>query len=396
MHHKPVSEWVRFGLLNLMLVAVLGVLMRYNMVFALPWFDQRNLLHAHSHFAFSGWLSHLLYVFLPALLQTGSFSVQRKYRWLILANLITSYGMLIAFALQGYKGISIAFSTLNLLTGITYAWIFIRDSRGLRQPAVRCAIAGLISAIISALGPFSLAWQMATHQNNADLYTGSVYFYLHFQYNGWFFFGLMALIIHFFGIGHRLNRSFYFFVLTLIPTVILSLLWIELPNWLYGIVTAATLVQLAGCVLWMKVLWGLASEAQGDIPFWVKVALVVAASAIALKFFFQTLMLLPSVSELALGFRPIVIAYLHLVLLAGYSLFLVGFLYVKGFIAKSKITGWSVSLLIMGILFNELLLGLQAGIPLSGIYIPFTAEGLLLAAGTMLTGAAGLFLGQFR
>ena len=51
------GKWIRICLLNLFLVALLGVVLRYKIAFSLPFIDQRNLLHAHSHFAFAGWIS---------------------------------------------------------------------------------------------------------------------------------------------------------------------------------------------------------------------------------------------------------------------------------------------------------------------------------------------------
>ena len=50
------SKWLRISLFNLMLVAFLGMILRYKILFSLPFLDQKHLLHAHSHFAFSGWV----------------------------------------------------------------------------------------------------------------------------------------------------------------------------------------------------------------------------------------------------------------------------------------------------------------------------------------------------
>ena len=54
--------WLKISLLNLCIVASLGVLMRYKIGFEFPYLDQKHLQHSHSHFAFSGWLSHTLVV----------------------------------------------------------------------------------------------------------------------------------------------------------------------------------------------------------------------------------------------------------------------------------------------------------------------------------------------
>ena len=53
-------KWIRISLFNLLVVALLGVLMRYKIGFSFPFFDQKYLQHAHSHFAFAGWVSQML------------------------------------------------------------------------------------------------------------------------------------------------------------------------------------------------------------------------------------------------------------------------------------------------------------------------------------------------
>ena len=58
---------VRLLLLNLLIVASLGVLMRYKIAFEFPFFNQKNIQHAHSYFAFSGWVTQALLFFISHL-----------------------------------------------------------------------------------------------------------------------------------------------------------------------------------------------------------------------------------------------------------------------------------------------------------------------------------------
>lgn len=62
--------WLKFSLINLFLVAFLGLIMRYKIGFEFPFFDQKFLQHSHSHFAFSGWISHTLMVLMVLFLET--------------------------------------------------------------------------------------------------------------------------------------------------------------------------------------------------------------------------------------------------------------------------------------------------------------------------------------
>ena len=103
-------RWLRICLLNLLLVAILGLILRYKIAFYLPFVEQKYLLHSHSHFAFAGWITQALMVLLVHYLanQQGEW-ILRKYRWLLYANLLTAYGMLVSFVLQGYTFYSISF-----------------------------------------------------------------------------------------------------------------------------------------------------------------------------------------------------------------------------------------------------------------------------------------------
>lgn len=73
-----------------------------NCIF-LPFLDQHYLLHGHSHFAFAGWITQALMTLMVSyLFVSGQTSAFKKYRNLLVLNLITAYGMVISFPLQGY------------------------------------------------------------------------------------------------------------------------------------------------------------------------------------------------------------------------------------------------------------------------------------------------------
>src|SRR4051812_34377131 len=95
-------NWLLISLFNLFLVAVLGTLMRYKIGFPFPHFDQKNLQHAHSHFAFIGWITQALFVLIVHVIQRDQPEVKvAKYRILIIANLVCAYVMIFSFATGG-------------------------------------------------------------------------------------------------------------------------------------------------------------------------------------------------------------------------------------------------------------------------------------------------------
>ena len=189
-------RWLRICLLNLLLVAILGLILRYKIAFYLPFVEQKYLLHSHSHFAFSGWVTQALMVLLVHYLATqhGEWIV-RKYRWLLYANLFTAYGMLLSFVLQGYAFYSISFSTLSIVVSYVFAFFCWRDLTLAKNKISGWWIkAALVFSILSSIGAFGLAYMMANKIVSQDLYFGAIYFFLHFQYNGWFLFLYWSII----------------------------------------------------------------------------------------------------------------------------------------------------------------------------------------------------------
>ena len=125
---SDIQRWMRIAFFNLLIVAFLGVVMRYKIAYYFPFIEQKKILNAHSHFAFTGWITQvlitLLIVYLSSETQTNYF---KKYKWLLITNLITSYGMLFSFPWEGYGIISIIFSTLSIFVSYAFAFIYWKD-----------------------------------------------------------------------------------------------------------------------------------------------------------------------------------------------------------------------------------------------------------------------------
>ena len=123
-----IKFWLKFSFVNLTIVALLGALMRYKIGFEFPYFNQKNLLHSHSHFAFAGWVSHTIMILMVYYLKTKieNFKSQR-YNKIIIVNLICAYGMLISFIAQGYAAISIFFSTLSIVVSFVFGYQYFKQ-----------------------------------------------------------------------------------------------------------------------------------------------------------------------------------------------------------------------------------------------------------------------------
>ncbi len=384
-------RWIRFCFFNLLLVSVLGVLMRYKISFSLPFIDQKHVLHSHSHFAFTGWVTQALMVLLVHYLQTKQLqNVFKKYRYLLWLNLFCAYGMLVSFILQGYGFFSISFSTISIFVAYIFAVAYWRDLNRIAEGGSTHLWfkASLVFNAISSLGAFTLATLMALKLVNQKLYLASVYYFLHFQYNGWFFFACMGLFIY----AARLHKApggnaiFWLMAASCIPAYLLSVLWAAFNPIIYGLVVLASLAQSLGWIFFLRLLLqqkpALTENFKRSSSFILKLSVI----ACSIKIILQQFSVIPSLSKLAFGFRPIVIGYLHLVLLGVITLFLLGYMISTNIVGTARASFAGIAIFVAGIFLNELLLMTQGLTAITGILIPYLNEGLLLAALTLFTG----------
>ncbi|MBZ5857102.1 hypothetical protein [Flavihumibacter profundi] len=374
------QKWCRLALFNFFLVSAAGVLLRLKILISIPWLNFKFMLHAHSHFAFAGWVSLFL---MAALVGKLPDNLAPKYDRLLLFNFLSAYGMFCSFPFQGYGPVSICFSTISVFLGWWFAVLYWKDSMiGEISPMIRLATKwSLVFLVISAVGTFFLAWLMANKVNHPDLYFGSVYFYLHFQYNGWFFFAIIALFLHLMPLEmhQELQKPLLYLALATIPAFFLSALWMQLPGWMYATACIAAAVQMIAFLRIAIHVYPVTRSAIGSSA--VKAIWMLSLTALTIKFTLQALSVIPALSPYAFAYRPVVIGYLHLVLLGFVSLFAIGWLMQhNNFPLRKDQLPVSVVLFIAGILLTELTLMAQGITAMFYVSIPRTNEFLLGAA----------------
>lgn len=383
------TQLVRWSLFNLMVVALVGVLMR-----ALPFIDgfpltYKNVLHGHSHFAFGGWVMPVLLALLlkafPALAQAVAFRHWRNISVLLMAS---AYGMLLAFPLQGYKPVSIFFATLSIVAGYYLAWIVWRALRQLPvTTGYRFLKAGLLYLTLASLGPFATGPLVVLGYHETPLYFNAIYGYLHFTYNGFFSFAVLALIyqaIEREGTSRYGTLVYRLMHIACVPAFALSVLWQQpavVFNYIGGlaallqlVATAALLVD-AGKLVWIK------KQAR-----WI---MCIALLAFVLKGGLQLASAFPAVAAMAANGRGFVIAYLHLVLLGFVSMAALALVVEHRILHFTTAMRQGLWVFLGGFVATELLL---VGAGLHFIAPNFILL-LLAAAFGMLFGLAGLFSG---
>src|SRR5690606_38711009 len=247
---KNIVFWLRFSVLNFFIVAILGVIMRYKIAYSLPIVDQKFMQEAHSHFAFYGWITQIIYVLIIRYLY-GILPAEtlKKYNILLIINAVAAYVMIPSFIYNGYFSVSIAASTAALLTSFAFFFFLLRDLRGTRDLIKPWFLAGLFFAVISSAGVFNLSYMMATENMNQTLYLASTYYYLHFQYNGFFIFcciGFLMLSLKNIGAVITEKDNNLIFWLMFIGCVIgygLSVLWMKIPLWILIVILLGTIAQ---------------------------------------------------------------------------------------------------------------------------------------------------------
>jgi hypothetical protein len=368
MKQFSLSTWMKISFLNLLIVSFIGIVLRYKIAFALPFVDQKFLLHAHSHFAFSGWLSQLLMAFIIQYLQNKRSDLNfRNYNILLWINLISAYGMLFSFPFQGYGLVSISFSTLSVFNVYVFAFAIWKELNRLPVKSIShyWFKAALVFNAVSSFGAFALGYMMANKTTTQEWYLAAVYFFLHFQYNGWFFFAVMGLFTQWLidnNMTIRTNTSkkiFWIFFAASIPAYFLSALWLPIPLWLYVVIVASAVAQVVAFIMLLKQVKQRATGIANIISKPVKWLWTLSFIALSIKLLLQAGSTIPSLNMVSYGFRPIVIGYLHLVLLGVLTIYLIGYFIAVSGIPYSAILKRGLILFISGIIINEILLMLQ-------------------------------------
>ena len=393
------SFWLKFSVFNFLIVALLGVTMRYKILYSMPFLDQKHLQEAHSHFAFYGWITNVIYVLILNYMHKINAQIDlKKYEKLIVVNLIASFTMLGAFLYGGYFWASIAGSTVALLCSFVFFFFFVRDAKKIQDFSKLWFLAGLFFAVISSVGVFNLGYMMMSKTATQDLYLASEYYYLHFQYNGFFIFSCIGFLLFSMkqagsGISEKQNKLIFW--LLFVGCVIgygLSVLWMKMPVSIFAVIVVATIMQTIGAVLlfvFIKKNWTNLVLKWSSMHRFV---LLYAGFAFAVKIALQLGSTIPALNQFAFGFRNVVIAYLHLVLLMCIATFLVNQILATHYFTITNKLLMGFKLLLLGIFLNELILGLMGIFSIKYISIPFANEMLLGVSVLMFASIFWIFL----
>ena len=352
-----------YALTLFILSALYGLLMRWNFAFPTKFIPYQSLLQSHSHVAFLGWgylsvVGAIIYYFI-----SDTNKRKKVYKTTLAILLVAISLMLISFPLGGYKIFSIVLLAVFGLTSYVLSFRVLKDLQG-NDISVKLIKYGIYYYLLSSLATWFLAFVIAT-QGKTDLYYNTIYFYLHFLYNGFFVFALFGLLFKIFEnqqilISPKLQKGFFLFLnMACIPAYTLSVLWSSDFSLFYVIGFVASVLQLISLVFLIKVMRQ--AFLQIKWSFISKLLLIFGLISYSFKIISQILSAFPYIAEKSLALKPFfIIGYLHLFTLGFLSVFLFLIVDQLGKINLQKPTS-KVGILVFltGILITELLLFLQ-------------------------------------
>ncbi len=384
----------RYAFLLLLLSAFYGLILRWNFTFPIASFPYQNILQSHSHVAFLGWGYLISIGAIIQLILKNNISRKKVYNYCLGIIAISITLMLISFPIGGYKLFSIVLLAVFGLTTYVLSYRLLIDLKG-KGYALKLIRFAIYYYVLSSLATWFLAGVILT-QGKTDLYYNTVYFYLHFLYNGFFVFVLFGLLFKIFEkqqihISEKLLKGFFIYLnAACIPAYALSILWSDVSSIFYVIGFAASVLQFISLIfLFVIIKKALKTIRWSGIS---KLLLKFSLIAYCLKIILQVLSSFPYFVAKSLALKPFfIIAYLHLFTLAFMSVLLFLILKQLGNInLQSIISKIGIVAFLVGVFGTEGIMFLQGGLFLTG-FSPITNYSILLFSFSFLI-VAGIFL----
>ncbi|MCC9064932.1 hypothetical protein [Flavobacterium piscisymbiosum] len=368
------KSWLLCTFSNFFIASLMGLLLRWMYVAPIPGVNFQFLMHGHSHVAMLGWVYMMLYCLIFHFFVPKEKHQKPIYNQLFWITELAVVGMMIDFPAQGYAFVSILFSTLHIFFSYYFCYLIIKDANPTTLAEKKLLRAALFFMIFSTLGVWCLGPAVSLLGKASAFYQIAIQFFLHFQFNGWFLFAILAL---FFKqakliIEAKKFRIFYnLFVASTFLTLALPVSW-YLPNPVfYWLNALGVMLQLYAAVLFIQFIRPQFQSFFAILPTIIKIVYGFALFSLALKVVIQLVVLFPELAQVSHQIRNFVIGYIHLTMLGIITGFLFGFALQNDFLnSRNRIQTWGIAIFLFGFFTTEILLFLQ------GIWF-FLGEGSL-------------------
>lgn len=395
------KKWILSCFFNFVIASLMGLLLRWMYVSPMEGINFQFLMHGHSHIAMLGWAylmlySLIFYSFLPDKAQQKP--VYNRLFWVTQFSVL---GMMIDFPLQGYAFISILFSTLHIFCSYFFCYLLYKEKPELPHAEKKMLYTALFFMVFSTVGVWCLGPAVGLLGKASDFYQIAIQFFLHFQFNGWFLFAVLALFIKMGKLtleGKKFKQLYYLLVSATLLSMGLPLSWyISHPvfHWLNAI---AVLLQLIASLLFVRASLDRLRAFYESLCILDKIIYAFAFGSLALKILLQLLVIIPELAQLSHQLRHLVIGYIHLSMLGVITGFLLAFCFQNRILdPKNSLQKWGSILFLIGYLTTEILLFLQ-GLLLyvNQVQIDYYYQQLFVASLCLPIGLLMLSIGFYR
>ena len=396
---------LKVTLIFFIIAMIMGWLLRYFMIAPFTFLEYKHLLHAHSHVVLLGWAFNASFLAITMHYDRLRPAGSKKQNILFWVMQGTIFLAMVAFLIRGYALFSILFSTVFLFT--TYYWVALswKQIKGDRSIGGQFILWALLLLVLSSIGPWSLGFIMKFVGRSHPSYPLSIYYYLHFLYNGFILFALIGSWFHWMddkGYSYSALHARQFLKgmkWAVFPLYALSAVWLNAGIWINIAGLLAALVQLwAGWHLW-HLLSGLKWKAifkNNRIQYFLGVFIV---TVFYIKIFLQFLSGFQWVADRALMTKSYsIVGYIHLVMLGLISIFFLWYFIVQGWMKYgSRMVRSGLFLFISGVFLSEImLLGQGVLIIFSWGHLPDFPGYICAVSALMPLGIILVFAGQLQ
>jgi hypothetical protein len=372
------------------------------MLFSIPFLNYKNILNAHSHFAFSGWVGLALITFLVYDILPSHLGQKKIYQKILWGMELSSIGMVLSFPFFGYTAVSIIISCFYIFVTYVFGWVFFRDLKQSNiHPVVRRLSYGSVTSLaLSSIGPFSLAYIMISKSTNSLLYRDSIYTFLHFQYNGFFTLAIFAAFFCYWvkkGVAMPAITKWFSILLlaSVIPSLFLSMLWHNL-FFLYLLAAIGCICILCSVFCFLPIFKESVKQDFFQQPL-ARTLWIASFISFIMKMVLTVGTIYPPLGHAVYGARPVIIGFLHLVFLAFVSFYILSNLIKDGYyIGYKKTISYPFYVFGLGVAVNEVFLMLQGVEILFGSYTPYYNWVLWGAAILLFVGAISLAAAYYK
>ncbi len=357
------SRWFHVAFLDLLLAAIIGVLLRGIFIWEITFVRFRPWLHGHSHTALLGWL--FIGTVVVLIHDGGRGGLTTRLRNLLRGLQFAVLAMLVSFPLQGYGAVSISASTLHMMLAFWVLAILWRTSRSWpAEGSGRLTRWAIILFVLSTMGVLAIGPIIATGNQGKEIYYWAVQFFLHFQFNGWFWFAAMAIGARWAerqGFELHLDRlTLGLWIASAVLTYALAIAWSEPHPAVFATVSVAVALQVWAALRTLSLLRRFKAPAQEQFPRWARVLVGIALVSMGLKVLVQASVAVPAVAVMAFTLRHYVMGFIHMNTLGTMTMLLLAYAVVHTWCdLRHGLARTGLVLLVTGILLSELMLFAQ-------------------------------------